>query len=162
MWRYIPPENAMGESQEVPAEMASTSFPSNAPCWKFVVDNIDSTVNPRCMREDAQSKSLHYVQVYAVKDRIDYSTIIDPLPSGEKNIFNILPTSNDYEKIKENMAILVSRIIADHIRFFAEDYKSIVTRHILHKYTSQMSQKSEVVSYIYSTSYADSKVSTTH
>lgn len=133
----------MGESEDT-----TMSFPLDVPGLKFVVDNVDSTVRPRHMREDNQSKSLHYVQVYAVKDRIDYSSFVNTPPTGEKNVFDILPTSNDYDKIKENMAILVSRIIADRIRFFAEDYKGVVTRHIPHKYTSQMSQKSEVVSYV--------------
>lgn len=78
------------------------------------------------MHEDAQSKSLHYVQVYAVKDRINYSTISDTSPSCEKSILIsfLLPM-----KIKENMGILVSRILADHLWFFAEDYKGVVTRH---------------------------------
>ena len=69
------------------------------------------------MREDAQNESLHYVQVYAVKDRVDFSAIPD-CPSSAKNLYSILPTSDDYQILKENMAILVSRILVEHIRFF--------------------------------------------
>lgn len=116
------------------------------PGYKLVIDNIDSTVKPRYMREDAQNQSLHYVQLYAVKDRVDFSAIPDCPPSSEKNLYNILPTSDDYQMLKENMAVLVSRILVEHLRFFSEDFKNVATWHIQHRYSAQMSQKSEVVS----------------
>ena len=34
---------------------------------KLVLDNIDKTVKPRHQTSDAQTKSLHYIQVYGVK-----------------------------------------------------------------------------------------------
>lgn len=117
--------------------------------FKLVMDNIDSTVRPRYMHEDAQNQSLHYVQVYAVKDRIDYSSIPDPAPSSTRNIFNIIPSSDDYAQLKKNLAILVVRILVEYIQFFNEDFRDLVTTHILHKYSYQMSQKSEVVSFFF-------------
>ena len=41
---------------------------SPVPGFKMVIDNIDKTVKPRNQTIDAQTQSLHYVQVYAVKD----------------------------------------------------------------------------------------------
>lgn len=114
-------------------------------CIKLVMDNIDSTVRPRFMREDAQNQSLHYVQVYAVKDRINNSSIPDPPPSSTRNIFNIIPSSDDYAQLKKNLPILVARILVKNIQFFNEDYRQLVTKHIPHKYSDQTSQKSEVV-----------------
>lgn len=102
------------------------------------------------MREDAQNQSIHFVQVYAVKDRIDFSAISDAPPMNEKNIYSILPTSDEYQTLKENMAILVARILVDLIPFFSEDYKGLVTRHIPHQYSTQMTLKSEVVSFLFS------------
>ena len=113
----------------------------------MVMDNIDSTVRPRYMREDAQNQSLHYVQMYAVKDRIDYSSVPDSAPLSSRSIFDIIPSSDDYAQLKINLAILVARILVEHIQFFNEDFKDLVTKHILHKYSDQMSQKSEVVSF---------------
>ena len=117
------------------------------PGYKLVMDNIDSTVRPRYMREDAQNQSLHYVQMYAVKDRIDYSSVPDSAPLSSRSIFDIIPSSDDYAQLKKNLAILVARILVEHIQFFNEDFKDLVTKHILHKYSDQMSQKSEVVSF---------------
>ena len=116
------------------------------PGYKLVIDNIDSTVKPRYMREDVQNQSLHYVQLYAVKDRVDFSAIPDCPSLSAKNLYSILPTSDDYQILKENMAVLVSRILVEHLRFFSEDFKDLVTWHIQHQCSAQMSQKSEVVS----------------
>ena len=100
-------------------------IPLTIPGCKLVIDNIDKTVKPHYMREDAQNQSIHFVQVYAVKDRIDFSAISDALPMNEKNIYSILPTSDEYQTLKKNMAVLIARILVDHIPFFSEYYKSL-------------------------------------
>ena len=41
------------------------------------------------MRSDSQTLSLHYVQMYGVKDRIDYSTFSSQKHT-ETNIYSIL------------------------------------------------------------------------
>ncbi len=59
--------------------------------YKIVFDNIDKNVNPRHMRSDNQTRSLHYVQSYAVKDRINYDGT--PMSSLQKSmclIFSLL------------------------------------------------------------------------
>ena len=99
------------------------------------------------MREDSQNQSLHYVQVYAVRDRIDFSDILKAPPATEKNLYSIFPTSDEYQILKENMAILMAHILVDHISFFSEDFNGLVMRHIPHQYSAQMSQYSEVVSF---------------
>ena len=89
------------------------------------------------------------MQVYAVRDRIDFSDISKAPPATEKNLYSFLPTSDEYQILKENMAILVAHILVDHISFFSEDFKGLVTRHIPHQYSAQMSQKSEVVRFFF-------------
>ena len=142
-WSPLP----ASEDNDTIQELVETAACVTTPGFKFVVDNVDSKISPRFMREDAQSQSLHYVQLYAVKDRIDYSSVPDSPPSSTKNIFSIIPSSDDYTQLKKNMAILVARILVEHIRFFSEDFRDLVTKHIPHKYSDQMSQKSEVVSF---------------
>ena len=99
------------------------------------------------MREDAQNQSLHYVQMCAVKDRIDYSSVPDSAPSSTRNIFDI-PSSDDYAQLKKNLAIHVARILVEHVQCFNEDFKDLVTKHILHKYSDQMCTR---LQYMYST-----------
>ena len=139
------PVMTMKESEKEQTETLTPQSHLTTPSCKFVIDNIDSTVKPRYMREDSQNQSLPYMQVYAVRDRIDFSDISKAPPATEKNLYSFLPTSDEYQILKENMAILVAHILVDHISFFSEDFKGLVTRHIPHQYSAQMSQKSEVV-----------------
>ena len=81
------------------------------------------------MTQDSQTITLHYVQAYAVKDRIDYSSIGDE-QNNETNLYNILPDSEDYHLFMERFIIHVSRIISTYLDFFKEDFKNLVQRHI--------------------------------
>lgn len=113
--------------------------------YKLVFDNIDKNVKPRYMRCDAQTKSLHYVQVYGVKDRIDYSLFTSEHKT-DMNLYSILPTSEDYESLKRDFGVLISRIMHRHLPFFGNKFRKLVQRHIPHQYSAEMCKKSEVVS----------------
>ena len=90
-------------------------------------------------------QSLHYVQAYAVKDRVDYSCLSDQR-NGTTNLHDILPSSSDYSLLKEHFAVHVSRIMTENLKFFREDFKGLTKQHIDHKYRLQHATKSEVVS----------------
>ena len=114
--------------------------------FKMVIDNIDKTVKPRHQTIDAQSQSLHYVQVYAMKDRIDFSQLSKTAPSPGRSIYDILPTTSDYQKLKDNFTILVAHILVKHVPYFTQDFSGLLVNHIPHKYSLEMAKKSEVVS----------------
>ena len=54
---------------------------SDYPTYKIVGDNIDKFVRPRFMQYDSQSRSLHFFNHCAVKDRIDIHDLSDIPPS---------------------------------------------------------------------------------
>ena len=116
------------------------------PGYKIVIDNIGKNVKPRNMRIDAQTKSLHCVQMYSVKDRIDFGKLSDMPLSNEKCLYDLLPSTDDYEKVKEGFTVHVGRVMVEHIPFFSEDFSGLVERHIPHQYSHEMSVKSQVVS----------------
>ena len=133
---------AAGTCASNEGEQPATCSP--VPGFKMVIDNIDKTVKPRNQTIDAQTQSLHYVQVYAVKDRVDFSQLSNTAPSPGRSIYDILPTTSEYQKLKENFAILVAHIIVKHI---PQDFSGLLVKHIPHKYSSEMAKKSEVVSW---------------
>ena len=116
--------------------------------YKIVFDNIDKNVKPRFVRSDHQTHSLHFVHSYAVKDRIEFSQFSSKTPTAV-NIFDIIPDEHDYKSLKSDFAVLISRMIVEYMPFFSTDYKGIPLQHIPHKYSKQMSIKSEVVSHIF-------------
>lgn len=113
--------------------------------YKLVFDNIDKNVRPRHMRSDNQTRSLHYVQSYAVKDRVNYDSFSSEVPTIV-NVFDVLPTEEDYKCLKMNFAILVSRMIVKYIPYFASDYSGLPVKHIPHEHSTEMGTKSEIVS----------------
>ncbi len=100
------------------------------------------------MRLDNQTKSLHYVHKYAVRDRIDLSSFDDKpcLPDiGIIKVDKVLPSAKDNDAIRTTMATLVARVVVENLPFFKE-FKRCIGRHIQHAYSAEMSQESEVVS----------------
>lgn len=119
--------------------------------YKLVGDNIDKDVKPRQMRFDNQTRSLHYFHTYALKDRVDLSSLSDkphPLPVDIKaiDLTELLPDKADDKCLQKNFAVLMARVICKYVPFFSR-YGQAVERHIEHKYSHEMSLKSVVVSY---------------
>ena len=131
-----------------PASIQSDSMPSSfsqsTPGLKLV---IDKTVKPRDQRLDAQTQSLYYIQVYAVKDHVDYSSLSHSPPPSGKPVYDLIPSTAVYEELKKNFKIIVSRILVKHVAFFSEDFKGLIEPHIPHQHSSEMAKKSEIVSY---------------
>ena len=58
-------------------------------------------------------------------------------PTGERNLYDLLPTTEDYEKLKETFAVYIARVMVEHIPFFTEDFSGLVQRHIPHQYSRE-------------------------
>ena len=99
------------------------------------------------MTSEHQTRSLHYFHAYAVRDRIDLSSLSSdpPVPDlGQINFQSLLPSHCDAEVLHKNIAILMGRILRAHMSFF-EKYASGLGRHIMHEHYEGMCTKSEVV-----------------
>ena len=117
------------------------------PTFKIVGDNLDKYVKPRDMRIDAQASTLHYFNMYAVRDRLDTSQLSDSPSLPDLSTIQaqqVLPTEADHKALFSNFAIMVCRVLKKHMPFFAK-FGSGVERHIRHIYSDEMSRKSEVV-----------------
>lgn len=114
---------------------------------KLVGDNVDKTVKTRYMRADQQGHSLHYFHAYATRDRFDLS-MPDEAPSvpDDPDLSKLLPSNDDKSKMKQLFALHVARILCKHMPFFSEDFGDAIPEHTEHSMSSNMSQKSEVVS----------------
>ena len=128
-----------------------TSVQFDTPPWfgfRLVGDNIDKSIKPRDMRISHQSNLLHYFNVYAVRDRINFhdldvtAQLIDP---GAVDFTKFYPTAEDGAALLANFKVLIVRILAQHVPG-VQDLTANVQDHIDHKYSKQMCEKSEVVS----------------
>lgn len=114
--------------------------------YKFEFDNLDKTIKPRYMTVDSRTKSMHYVQIYSVKDRIDFSSLQSTPTAGMKCLYDVLPSATDYSDLKKAYCRLIANMMVEHIPFFSKNFKGLIPKHPPHQYASEMSEKSEVVS----------------
>lgn len=135
----------------------SQTSQTSLPTFKIVGDNIDKHVKPREMRIDAQASTLHYFNVYALRDRLDSSGLLDEpsLPDASAiHVEEVLPTVEDHKALMSNLTILIGRVLKSHMPFFAT-FGAGLEKHIMHPYYRQMSQKSEVVRLTRTSLYTD-------
>lgn len=118
------------------------------PCPTIVGDNFDKSVIPRHMTMEHQRKSLHYFHSYAVLNRIDFSGLSSSKPVGDISdltLSSYLPDAADCAKLCENYSVILARVIVEELSYFRV-FRDCVVDHIKHKYSSQMKEKSVVVS----------------
>ena len=119
--------------------------------FKLVGDNIDKNVQPRHMRHDKQTLSMHYYHSYAVRDRVSSYDLSNAVPNLKEvplhsiPVGRVLPSSCDHNNITHNFTLLVSRQIIESLNYFKDNYFDVVVMHIKHDYYDEMSQKSVTV-----------------
>lgn len=96
-------------------------------------------------------ESIHYFQSYAVADRVDFShlskSVIPTQQSDPKQVaISLLPSPEDDLAIRENICVLMSRVLFDNVAFFNLSFDGVIDWHIMHEYYKEMSAKSDVVS----------------
>ncbi len=118
--------------------------------FKLVGDNLlTSLLIPIYER---QNQSLDYFHCFTIQDRIDFSRLaFNKVPTTGSPDFEqianiLLPSEIDDAALARNVAILLSRLLATHVPFFKHAFSNVVTWHSENEYTTEMSQKSEVVS----------------
>jgi len=115
--------------------------------FKFWGDNVDKKRGVRDVRSDNQATMLHMYSLLVGRSRIPGIGLsrtgqvakLSSLPSE-----SFLPTQSDVNATKQNLVVLVSRILTRYMHSLFPLSKAI-PQHITHKYTAQMSKKSEVV-----------------
>ena len=122
--------------------------------YRLCGDNIDKSISRRHLRSNRRNQSIHYFHAYAVENRIDISQLSDinihvsEITTLEYASSSVLPRLGDDTKIRENIGILISRVLYEHLEFFNFSFDGVIQWHITHKYYTEMSCKSTVVCYI--------------
>lgn len=119
--------------------------------FRLCGDNIDKSICRRHLRSDRRNQSIHYFHAYAVENRIDISALSDvsihvsEFTTLEYASKSVLPRRGDDTMIRENIGILISRVLYQHLDFFNFSLDGVIQWHITHKYYTEMSCKSTVV-----------------
>lgn len=115
--------------------------------FKFWGDNVDKKQRVRDVRSDHQGEMLHMYSILAGCSRtpandLPYTGQVAQLSSIPYESF--LPSQSEVNSVKKNMTVIVCRILTDYIQDLSPLAKA-VPKHIHHRYSKQMAQKSEVI-----------------
>ena len=129
-------------------ENIANGFFFHFPGIRLVGDNIDYEIHARVQSQNHKNRSIHWTHQFAVLDRVQ-----DPKLDSEKSqkkvediqLKEILPDRNVQSHLVTNWSVIVSRIITKYLIPF-KCFQDVVVRHIPHKYSKEMSQKSTSVS----------------
>ena len=115
--------------------------------FKFWGDNLDKQQHVRDLRSEHQGEMLHMFSLIVGKSRtpapeLPFTGQVSNLRDTSTDYF--LPSSSDVVAVKNNLVVLVSRILTEYFTSLTP-FSKVVPKHILHRYSSQMSKKSDVV-----------------
>ena len=113
-----------------------------------VNDNLNCKTTVKNMRVDHRNKQHNWFASIVVFERIDFSLLDNIRPLGDIQNFlneNYLLNPDEIKKLQSDFKVLVGRVF---IEFFKQPQfavvKKLVPQHILHRYTKEMSSKSDV------------------
>lgn len=115
--------------------------------FKFWGDNIDKKQYVRDLRSDHEGEMLHMFSMIAGRSRtpapeMPFSGQLSQLAGTPTAYF--LPNNSDVEAVKQNLIVLVGRILTEYFPALVP-FSKVVPKHIRHKYSAEMSRKSDVV-----------------
>ncbi len=123
------------------------------PIQRWIQDKVvfkfwgDKQLRVRDYRSDHQGRMAHMYSILVGSSRtpapeLQHTGHLSKLTEVPNDAF--LPHSEDIQAVKENLMILVSRILVQYFPTLAFLSK-VVPKHILHKYSTEMAKKSEAV-----------------
>lgn len=144
------PVGSLCETVEAEKDAAcmTTDMLDIGPGWKIAFDNLDIFQKVRDMTEDNQNKDHHWVNHVKVTNRVSGNHLPDekPIVDSVMNLDNykIIPPVPEHISQRGNYIILIERIITEEIPCLAF-CKDVVTTRIPHRYSKEMSAKTEKV-----------------
>jgi hypothetical protein len=94
------------------------------------------------------NQSIHLTHQYGIRDRVidrTLETSQKQKPVDKVQLSSLLPDEATCLRLQKRWAVLVSRVVTTYLKEF-QSINSHVLWHIPHKYSTQMEQKSEIVS----------------
>ena len=114
--------------------------------FAIAFDNIDGRRERKHMTKENQNLDFHWVNHKIIMNRVSGNGL-DTSTRDIHGVSNIqfLPTVQDQKHQRYNYIVLVSRILVEHLECFSF-LRDVCIFHIPHKYSKEMTKKSETVS----------------
>lgn len=116
--------------------------------FRIVGDNIDMNINARIQTKENTNRSLHSTHQFAVLAKVSDPALESTVPQKslkDLQFIELLPDAAVQNNFVWQWAVLVSRVITKYLPPFKAFRKNVLF-HIPHKYSNEMTTKSETVS----------------
>lgn len=116
--------------------------------FKFWGDNVDKQLKVRDLRSDHKGEMVHMFSLLAGRSRTPAPELSHSGGGGLLTLDRLstecfLPSSSDVSSVKNNLVDIISRTLTHYITGLVP-FAKVVPKHILHQYSREMAQKSEV------------------
>ena len=118
------------------------------PSVQIIMDNLDTNLKASRETSTHKGKSLHWVSLFAVKDRVSGNHLPDQCPLADVSkvpLSTWLPSVSDCVTLRAEFIVLVSRVLVQNLTAFCF-LRDQAVEHIPHTYSAKMKKKSEIVS----------------
>ena len=115
--------------------------------FRVVGDNFDLLIKVRQMLLEHRNKSHHWFNLLVIFSRVSSSHLPNDAPICPLSEFPpsaYLLSDEEQEDTMNNFIILASGVLCEHLKFLAP-FKAVLTKHIAHEYSNEMSEKSPVL-----------------
>ena len=115
--------------------------------FRVVGDNFDLLIKVRQMLLEHRNKSHHWFNLLDIFSRISGSHFPNDAPICPLSEFPpsaYLLCDEEQEDTMNNFTILASGVLCKHLKFLAP-FKAVLTKHIAHEHSNEMSEKSPVL-----------------
>lgn len=120
---------------------------------RIVSDNNDHEVHAQIQTKDHSNRTIHWTHQYIVRDKVINPTLKTTAPQVDPDdlqLSALLPDRGVQQKMINQWAVLVSRIVTKYIPAFKNFQKDVIW-HIPHAFSGEMSEKSGMVRIMYCT-----------
>ena len=114
---------------------------------RLVGDNIDIMVQIRIQTKQHENRSIHWTQQYGILNRVNEPSLNRSRPQQslqEIQMIDLLPGKDVQHNLKTRWAALVARVVCKYLGKFTHLNRALIY-HIQHKYSKEMTNKSETV-----------------
>ena len=121
------------------------------PGYRLNLDNLDYYTKVRHMTEEHQNTLNHYIQVMAVRDRVNCEHLSDIEPIGNLHLLDsnaFIPSATDISTLRKDIIQAVALTAVGKIDAL-KCFSDCVAESFSHEYSDEMSKKSVVVSNIF-------------
>ena len=107
---------------------------------------MDKTVGVRDLRSNHRGQMVHMYSMLVLKSRVSSSSL--PITGNTGSSINssalsFLPSHEDIVLIRKNLVVLVICVLCTYIKSL-KPLNSVIPKHIIHQFSTEMSQKSDV------------------